>query len=80
MPLKADGALRKDQTNAYSLMEHRHFATVAAILKGCKPHGVRRNELDEWRRIVIAFADDLRLTNPKFDRQRFLAACNAVLD
>ena len=30
---------------------------------------------DEWNTIVLAFANALQTTNPRFDRARFLAAC-----
>lgn len=75
MPLTTESALRKDKTNSCSSMEHRHFATVAGILAGLKPHGVNRHELHEWKHIVVGFADALRHTNPRFDRKRFLLAC-----
>lgn len=67
--LKPEAALRKDKTNASSTMEHRHFATIAAIIaKMPYPEGVRV-KLAEY------FADELRHTNPRFDRARFLKAC-----
>lgn len=71
MPLKADAALRKDQTNAFaSSMEHRHFATIAAILRDMPVRwGKRRKDIAEH------FADRLATTNPRFDRSRFFAAC-----
>ena len=30
---------------------------------------------EEWNTTVLAFADALATTNPRFDRARFLAAC-----
>ncbi len=66
MPLTKDSALRKDRTSAYSAMEHRHFATIAAILR---KQGADRETCQCW-------ADELRHTNPRFDRARFLMACN----
>lgn len=72
MALKPEAALRKDKTNVNSEMQHRHFATVAGIIAGMA---------DSWKeraRVHIAhrFADELEHTNPRFDRARFLAACN----
>lgn len=71
MALTTEAALRKDHASALSTMEHRHFATVAAIIKDMD------GEDFEGLRPVIArtFADGLRHTNPKFDRARFLRAC-----
>ncbi len=71
MALTKQSAFRKDKTNAFaSTMEHRHFATVAAIIAelGGK----------ERRAMANLFADRLRNTNPRFDRQRFLAACGVA--
>lgn len=68
MALTAQSALRKDRTNANSAMEHRHFATIAAIIA----------ELRDEDRQAIAdfFAERLCGTNSRFDRKRFMAACN----
>lgn len=69
MALTTEAALRKDKTNASATMEHRHFATIAAILADLP---------SEWSRkpaVIEHFADALRHTNPKFDRARFLRAC-----
>jgi hypothetical protein len=49
-------------------MEHRHFATIATIV----------SQLADDMRPAVAhvFARELADTNPKFDRKRFLAACD----
>lgn len=73
MALKIEAALRKDRTNTNSTMEHRHFATVAAILADMPARWSQRR-VD----IINHFADALRHTNPKFDRARFLRACGVV--
>lgn len=80
MPLKAGAALRKDQTNAFaSSMEHRHFATIAAILKELTPARDKLSlSLTTHRYICRLFADRLATTNPRFDRSRFLAACGVT--
>lgn len=69
MALSTDAALRKDRSNASSDMQHRHFATVAAI--------IRDLPMTEADRECVAehFAAELRCTNPRFDRTRFLRAC-----
>lgn len=66
--LKPEAALRKDQTNANSDMQHRHFAAVAAIIKSF-PEGAERIS------VAHTFAAGLAHTNAKFDRARFLRAC-----
>lgn len=67
MVLTTEAALRKDKTNAHATLEHRHFATIAAIIADMPLafSGV----------VALHFADALRHTNPKFDRARFLRAC-----
>lgn len=70
--LTKDTAHRKDLRTGVSDMQHRHFATVAAIIRGMD------GEDFEGLRPTIArrFADELATTNPRFDRRRFLLACN----
>ena len=62
-------ALAKDRNNAKNpVMEHRHFAVVAGIIA----------DLDDAQReqIALHFAASLAATNPKFNKARFMAACN----
>jgi prephenate dehydrogenase len=76
MALTTESALRKDKTNAFaSTMEHRHFATIAAILAELKPSQRLSLSATSWRYVCNLFADRLAGTNPRFDRQRFLKAC-----
>lgn len=70
MPLTPASALRKDVTSGKCRREHRHFATVAAILR--TPPMRPYEHVDA---IVQHFADELADTNPNFDRARFVAAC-----
>lgn len=72
MALTTEAALRKDRTSAKSTMEHRHFATVAAVIRRATFHGFNQ---EEQRRMADQFAHELAGTNPKFDRARFLRAC-----
>lgn len=71
MALKPDAALRKDLTTAITTslgdLQHRHFATIAAILRDLN---APTETCEQW-------ADRLRHTNPRFDRARFLRACAA---
>jgi hypothetical protein len=64
MALKPDAALRKDLNAGKDTLQHRHFATIATILRN----------IGADTATVEAFADELRGTNPKFDRARFLRA------
>lgn len=74
--LKPDAALRKDRTNAASSMEHRHFATVAAIIASMeKVHNGEQGFIDIRSDVARHFANSLAHTNPRFDRARFLRAC-----
>lgn len=67
MPLTIESALRKDRTSALGSLEHRHFATIAAILREMN---ATSDQCEQW-------ADRLRSTNPHFSRSRFLRACEA---
>jgi hypothetical protein len=68
--LKPESALRKDLTTGRVTMQHRHYATIADIIRRMDDGGV-------WDHCTIAehFADWLADTNPRFDRARFLTAC-----
>lgn len=67
MALTDESALRKDKTSGLGDMQHRHFATIATILRET---GASREYCETW-------ADKLAPTNPRFDRRRFLRACEA---
>ena len=69
MPLIEQSAHRKDQDAGYANMQHRHFATVAKIISHI-PYTDTRLSVREH------FANELAKTNPKFDRERFMWACN----
>lgn len=70
MPLTERSALAKDRRNAAAadVMQHRHYAIVAGIVA----------TLDPASRADVArhFANQLRATNTRFNRSRFLTACN----
>lgn len=74
MPLTAESAARKDKTNAgHATFEHRHFASLADML--ARLHSVGNEKNRTW--VCDYFAGELARTNPRFDRARFLKACNA---
>lgn len=70
MPLPRDAALRKDRTNAHDLttFQHRHYAAIAGII----------SELGDARESVAAHFARKLASNPRFDKRRFLEACNAA--
>jgi len=74
MALTTEAAARKDRTTRTTL-EHRHFATVAAIIRDMRGNLDLRFSQGEVDRVAEHFAAELRSTNPRFDRKRFLAAC-----
>ncbi len=76
MPLKPQAALDKDRLGARhpATLEHRHFAVIAGILADLPGVDLQMNP-DQRRALREYFADRLRETNPRFDRKRFLAAC-----
>lgn len=68
MALTSTAALNKDRTSAIGAnMEHRHFALIARILRDMN---APEDMCEKW-------ADELRHTNPRFDRARFLRACQS---
>lgn len=69
MALTTKAAHRKDLTTGKAYMEHRHFATVATIIRSMPPDVYGPEQIAE------IFANELASTNPKFKRERFLAAC-----
>lgn len=69
--LTPETALRKDRNAAPATMQHRHFATIAAIIA---EYGSVESP-SEARAMARHFADRLTRTNPNFDRARFLRAC-----
>lgn len=73
MPLSAQTATRKDRNAGYCDMEHRHFATIAAIIREMRGAETAENTVDH---VAEHFARELAKTNPRFDRRRFLVACN----
>lgn len=72
MPLSKDAASRKDAGTLANL-EHRHFATIATIIKMLPVDAPDAKGFREG--IARHFADELPRTNPKFDQARFLRAC-----
>ncbi len=72
MALTKDTAHRKDLTSGLGAMEHRHFATIATIIREMPGH------TSVHAMVAIAFADRLGATNARFDRRRFLLACEAA--
>lgn len=68
MALSETAAARKDRSGL-GPMQHRHFATIATIIRDFTYHKLPASMLAEH------FADQLGRTNPRFDRSRFLAAC-----
>jgi hypothetical protein len=60
--------MQRDRNAATPALQHRHFAFIAKTI---------REMPDRVNRIPVAreFAKALAETNPRFDRERFLAAC-----
>lgn len=57
-------------------LEHRHFAFIAAVLKDSKPEAHwDANKRAQWQVTVHRFIARCKSTNPKFNADRFLAAC-----
>lgn len=67
--LSTQAANRKDVTSGIGRMGHRHFATIATIIREYQGEPVTQKLMAGY------FADRLDETNENFDRKRFIAAC-----
>ena len=77
MALTIQSALRKDRRNAagdMDGMQHRHFAVIAGIIAAMPAHAESLRTAK--RSTSLLFADKLSGSNCRFDRRRFLLACN----
>ena len=72
MPLKPTAALDKDRRTALAPMQHRHYASIAEVIHRLEPAFYDPKSLAEH------FARHLEKTNPRFDRERFLRACEVL--
>lgn len=70
MALTKDTAHRKDLNAGIGDMQHRHFATIATIIRETS------NEAHK-QYMAEVFAARLPATNSNFDKRRFLLACGA---
>jgi len=69
MPLSANAALSKDKTTGKSVtLQHRHFAFIASVIADI-PAPVRKQ-------MANIFCNACYGTNPNFDAERFIRACN----
>ena len=53
-------------------MTRKDYELIAKTLKEAKHHSLHPTVVDD---VVTRFADALEAENPRFDRQRFTAAC-----
>ena len=74
MSLSKQAAHKQDLISNVGEMQHRHFATVAFIIRRLElPEMLSEDEMRST--IARQFADHLEHSNPRFDRGRFLRAC-----
>ena len=57
-------------------MSKRHFEALAVALAAVKPNDTSTFLIEQWILDVRAVADVCEQINPRFDRVRFLEACN----
>lgn len=67
--LTQESATRKDARTGLADMQHRHFTTIATIIREANVAESARQEMED------VFAARLNSTNPKFDVARFRRAC-----
>lgn len=79
MPLTIESATRKDRAvrrTTMPPMQHRHYASVAAIIRELDFGAVSSADAIIMRaEIAQQFSNAMAGTNPRFDRGRFLRAC-----
>lgn len=73
--LTKDTAHRKDLNAGIGDMQHRHFATIATIIREMDQGLIPCSEAATRKFVAMQFAERLRATNSNFDRRRFLLAC-----
>jgi len=78
MTLTKKTAYRKDINCGIADMQHRHFATIATIIREIDEGLIPCSEDATRKFMAELFADRLGATNPKFDRRRFLMACGVM--
>ncbi len=61
-------------------MTRRDYVRIAAALREARPpyETSRAGAYEGWYRTVLALADTLALDNPRFSRDRFWTAADAV--
>ncbi len=77
MTLKPEAAARKDRTQPTDAnFQHRHFAEIARIIRNLDSvHNGEQGFIDIRSDVANHFARELAGSNPRFDRDRFLTAC-----
>ena len=78
MPLTRNAETSKDSRASIPEMQHRHFAFIAGIIRGMiSDDGCMNSRQSDLFRQDLAetFAAKLTLTNPAFDKARFIRAC-----
>lgn len=73
-----DAAIQKDRTqpSGSQVMQHRHFAEIARIIREMdKVNNQEHGFIDVREDVAEHFAANLARTNDRFDRRRFMIAC-----
>lgn len=69
-------------------MQRRHYEFLAEVVRALKPRdggpptcegqAWDRGRAHQWETTVDRFAEHLKTTNPNFNMEKFLEACNAT--
>ncbi len=74
--LSTSAASAKDRRTGSAPMQHRHFTTIAEIIRDMKKvYNGEHGFIDVREDVAEELANALARTNPRFDRERFLSAC-----
>lgn len=61
-------------------MSKKHFEAITKSFKDCKPSGYSSDfqdaKLNQWKECVEKICETLRTFNPRFNREKFLEACD----
>jgi hypothetical protein len=57
------------------MMQRRHFEVIANILSIAYNDAKDASQKAYWARLTEIFCEELKKTNPNFNRQTFLNAC-----
>ena len=60
-----------------SMMTRQHYTLLAQVMADTRPVMITKSpSAAQWEKTVFKLADELQATNTRFDRMKFIDACN----